>query len=150
MRIEQQGQASFASEAEPLELKNSQGVAFLHLFYKRDFLVARWFGYITAEDVVLAASAYLDLMHQAPCPKLLNDKTDISGDWQEANDWLEFEWLPEVVAAGLSCMAHVYSSNMMSHLSEIDLYKRAAPQLQLASFTITEAAEDWLEQCQPA
>ena len=117
------------------------------LSQKEDFLVAKWHGHITSEDVVTAASAYYELIKHTPCPKLLNDKSEISGEWAEANDWLEFEWMPQVLEAGLQRMAHVYSQNMLSCSSEFDLYLRAAPQLNIANFTGVADAEAWLAAC---
>ena len=74
--------------AEPVQLKNSYGNVFITLTQRNYYVEAKWQGYITADDVVAAATAYLSIIKNAPCSKLLNDKSDVSGDWIEANSWL--------------------------------------------------------------
>lgn len=111
---------------------------------RTDYIEAKWTGHITADDVVTAAQVYLALLEKTPIPKLLNDKTDASGDWSEANDWLEFEWVPQAIRYGLRCLAHVYSSNMFSRLSARDLYQRLTPSISIQNFSDRESAEAWL------
>ncbi|MBF9253966.1 hypothetical protein I2I11_11740 [Pontibacter sp. 172403-2] len=108
---------------------------------------AKWAGHITADDVVTAAKLAIKLLQKTPCHALLNDKGDVTGDWTEANDWLEFEWLPLVMQAGLRCMAHIYSDNMFSRLSARDLQQRITPTLQMQNFNDRLHAEMWLAQC---
>ncbi|MFD2245846.1 STAS/SEC14 domain-containing protein [Pontibacter ruber] len=133
--------------SEPLELRHEEGDVFVTLQQKKDYIEAKWHGHITADDVVTAAKAYLELIQAHPCPKLLNDKTEVTGDWEEANDWLEFEWLPKVTAAGLRYFAHVFSENMFSRLSARDLAMRISPPLQMSAFEDRKAAESWLAEC---
>lgn len=129
----------------PVQLKHQEGDVFLTFSLHPNFIEAKWSGHITAGDVITASKAYLALMQRHHGPnKLLNDKTGVTGDWAEANDWLEFEWLPQVVKAGLQAMAHVYSSNMFSRLSARDLYLRVTPRLHMHNFNDRAHALDWL------
>ncbi|WP_230407153.1 hypothetical protein [Pontibacter cellulosilyticus] len=131
----------------PVLLKHEQGDVFLMFTYKKKYIEAKWFGHITADDVVTAAKVYLELIRKKPHTKLLNDKSLASGDWQDANDWLEYEWLPQAMEAGLKCFAHVYSYNMFSKLSARDLYLRIIPDLQMENFLSRRNAKAWLEAC---
>ncbi|MEJ8801414.1 hypothetical protein [Pontibacter sp. H249] len=133
----------------PVLLKHEQGDVFLMFTSKKDYIEARWFGHINADDVITAAKVYLELLKKQPNPKLLNDKTEASGDWEEANDWMEYEWLPQVRTAGLKCFAHVYSHNMFSKLSARDLYLRIIPDLQMENFLHRKDAVKWLKSCDP-
>lgn len=135
------------TQAEPIQLKNSSGNVFITLFQRERYIEAKWQGYITAEDVVAAATVYLSFIKEAPCSKLLNDKTDVSGDWIEANSWLEFEWLPQALEAGLRCITHVFSSDMFSQLSARDLYLRVSPILHIETFSDRDQAINWLLSC---
>lgn len=132
---------------EPIQLRNSSGDVFITLIRTENYIEAKWQGYITADDVVAAAKAYLAYIQTTPCPKLLNNKSEVSGDWIEANSWLEYEWLPQVVEAGLRCITHVYSSDMFSQLAVRDLYFRISPFLQIETFTDREQAINWLLSC---
>lgn len=134
---------------EILQLKNALGDIFISLIPHKHYIEAKWQGHLTAEDVITAAKAYQAYIKLHPCPKLLNDKSEITGEWVEANAWLEFEWLPLVLEAGLCCLTHVYSDDMLSQLSERDFFNMASPLLQMETFTDREQAISWLLACNP-
>lgn len=130
--------------AAPVELRHMMGDLYVTIQRKQDYIEAKWQGHITADDVVCAAQAFLELLREDPCSKLLNDKSEVTGDWQEANDWLQFEWLPQVLGAGLRYMAHVYSFSMFSKLAARDLEERITPQLSMKNFYERRLAVEWL------
>lgn len=132
-----------------VDLVNAQGEKYLTITQQSYYTLAKWHGHITADDVINAAETFLDFIQAHPCPKLLNDKSEVTGDWQDANDWLEFEWLPDVYEAGLRCLAHVYSYSMFSQLSARDLRERVVPPLQMKNFMDFETAEKWVLRCNP-
>jgi hypothetical protein len=129
---------------EPLVLRHTMGEIYVTIQLKQDYIEAKWTGHITADNVVSASKAYLELLRSSSCTKLLNDKTDVTGDWEEANDWLQFEWLPNAMAAGLRYMAHVYSFNMFSQLAARELQERISPELSMKNFHERQEAEQWL------
>lgn len=131
----------------PVKLTNAAGDTFVAMQKLSNCVEAKWAGHITADDVVTAAKLYVKLLQKTPCSALLNDKAEVTGDWTDANDWLEFEWLPLVLQAGLQCVAHIYSENMFSRLSARDLQQRITPTLQMQNFNDRTHAEIWLEQC---
>ncbi|WP_235861332.1 hypothetical protein [Pontibacter flavimaris] len=143
-------ESEIAAWPKPIRLSNPGGGVYLTLQLHKDYIEARWNGHITAGDVVTASKVYLALLQTYPSPdKLLNDKTNVTGDWSDANDWLEFEWLPQVIYAGLRYLAHVYSSNMFSRLSARDLYLRITPRIQMQNFNHRGEALHWLLTCLP-
>ena len=131
----------------PIVLTHLGGDTFFTLIQHPHCIEARWSGHITADDVITASKVYLSVLQKCHTPRLYNDKTGATGDWQEANDWLEFEWMPKAVQAGLRCLAHVYSDNMFSRLSARDLYARLTPNLQMQNFHNQEEAWEWLKGC---
>jgi hypothetical protein len=134
----------------PVLLAHEQGDIYLMFTDRKAYIEARWYGHINANDVITAARVYLELLKKTPNSKLLNDKTEANGDWMEANDWLEFEWVPQVIEGGLCCMAHVYSTNMFSKLSARDLYLRVIPDLHMENFLNRKDAINWLDTCKAA
>lgn len=130
----------------PVELRHISGEIYVTIQRKSNRIEAKWQGHITADDVVCAALAFLELLRQEPCAKFLNDKSEVSGDWQEANDWLQFEWLPNVKQAGLRFMAHVYSENMFSKIAARELKERVMPDMRMKNFYERSKAETWLLQ----
>jgi hypothetical protein len=133
-----------AAWPEPVQLTHLAGDEFLTLYHRTHYIEAKWTNHITADDVVTAAKVYLSLMQEKPHAKLLNNKTDATGDWSDANDWLEFEWLPKAIQAGLRCLAHVYSNNMFSRLSARDLHLRLLPNIHMRNFDERDEAVAWL------
>ncbi|MHA6249381.1 hypothetical protein ACXYMU_15675 [Pontibacter sp. CAU 1760] len=134
----------------PAQLSHMPGDLFLTLKYSSEYIEARWTGHITSEDVIRAGRLYLELLRKTPVAKLINDKFDVSGDWDEAIDWLEFEWFPKAYESGLRCLAHVYSTDMFSKLSARNMYQRLAPNFFIENFNDRASAEAWLRTCTPA
>lgn len=128
----------------PVQLSHPGGEVFLTISLQQDYIEARWSGHVTADNIVMAAKIYLSLLHKTPLSKLLNDKTNATGDWEDANDWLEFEWLPEAIQSGLHAMAYVYSNNMFSRLSSRDLIQRLTPNIRIKDFNDVALAKAWL------
>ncbi|WP_237143987.1 hypothetical protein [Pontibacter pamirensis] len=128
----------------PVQLTHPGGEVFVTISIYQNHIEARWSGHVTADNVVTAAKVYLSLLHKTPRARLLNDKTDATGDWTEANDWLEFEWLPKAIQAGLHAIAYVYSTNMFSRLSSRDLIQRMTPIIWIKDFNDRALAETWL------
>lgn len=133
-----------------IELANAMGEKFLTITQRSFYTYAKWSGHITADDVIQAAKTYLEYIREHPCSKLLNDKSGVTGDWQDANDWLEYEWLPAAYKAGLRCLAHIYSYSMFSQLSARDLRNRIAPPLLMKNFMDFKSAEKWVLNCTTA
>ena len=130
-----------------VKVVNAQGEHFLTLIQREQYVYAKWEGHITADDVIKAAKTFLEFMQEHPTQKLLNDKSNVTGDWQDANDWLQFDWLPKVYAAGLRCIAHVYSYSMFSQLAANDLQKRIKPLFPMKNFINFDTAEEWVLNC---
>lgn len=130
-----------------IKIENAQGEHYVTITQLPLYTYAKWRGHITSDDVIKAAKIYLEYIQEHPNSKLLNDKSDVTGDWQEANDWLEFDWLPAVYKAGLRCLAHVYSLSMFSQLSARDLRARVNPPLLMKNFMDFESAEKWVLNC---
>ncbi len=133
-----------ATQVSQVQLTNAQGEIFMNLSLEKDYILAKWRGHISADDVIAAAKAYLEFLKQNPHNKLFNDKSEVTGDWQDANDWLEYDWLPKAYDAGLRFMAHVYSHGMFSQLSAHDLRERVDPPLLMKNFVDSEQAMKWL------
>ncbi|WP_240675983.1 hypothetical protein [Botryobacter ruber] len=134
-----------ANWPEPIVLTHTAGDVFLTLRAENGFLEAKWTGHISAADVIKAAQVSIPILQAMHYQGLLNDKSEVSGEWYEANDWLQYEWMPKAVKAGLKYLAYVYSSNMLSLYSFRDFRSRIPPELQLRTFHTRTAAKVWLD-----
>ncbi|MDX5395113.1 MAG: hypothetical protein LPJ89_02415 [Hymenobacteraceae bacterium] len=133
---------------ETFELRDSHGTVYLTFTADKenDLYVAKWHNHITAKEVYTAGEKYLELMAKQPYSSLVNDKSEVSGDWQEANDWLEYEWFPKAKKAGLKHFAYIFSTEMYSYMSGQDLYKRLKEKVDFDICTSLEKAMDWLKE----
>jgi hypothetical protein len=107
-------------------------------------LYVQWYGNLTAETVVAGARAVLETQQKLPCLAVLNDKQTSTGDWMEAMEWLEFEWLPQAHELGLRAFAYVFAPDLNNQLASLDFVNRAKQMLAVQVFYDTETALAWL------
>ncbi len=108
-------------------------------------LYVQWFGNLTSREVIKVANHYLDIQATYHYPLLLNDKCLATGDWSEAMEWLEYEWVPEAIQVGLRSMAYVFSPDMHNQLASFDFLERVQQHLPIQLFYSTPAALLWLQ-----
>ncbi|WP_188815223.1 hypothetical protein [Hymenobacter cavernae] len=108
-------------------------------------LYARWFGNLTAEEVVRGAQQATALQSWLHCPLLLNDKHQSTGDWSEAMIWLEYEWLPQALQDGLRAIAYVFALDVSNQIVSIEFMKRIQPHIAIEMFYDVPTAWDWLQ-----
>ncbi|MBT2556573.1 hypothetical protein J7E24_02150 [Hymenobacter sp. ISL-91] len=85
-----------------------------------------------------------------PYTLLLNDKTQATGDWSDALEWLEYEWLPLVLKGGLHAIAYIFTPDMHNQLASHEFIARLKPYLRIEAFDDAPAAFEWLEQASAA
>ncbi|GAA4315783.1 hypothetical protein [Nibribacter koreensis] len=121
--------------------------AHISIFYDEinNWVYVKWAGHMNGEDVLMAAKAYLGLQEKWKCPNLLNDKSQVTGDWEDVNNWLEYEWLPDAVNLGLKRFAHVLSQNFQQMTSAKDMIERFSEYCEAALFWDVEMAQKWLQ-----
>ncbi|GGK66989.1 hypothetical protein ACD591_02950 [Rufibacter glacialis] len=110
----------------------------------QDWVYVKWSGHIDADDVVAAATTYLTVQQEKRFPKLLNDKSEVTGEWEGANDWLEFDWMPQVETTGLKYFALVLSRDMHGLVTAQDLKRRLGDRCQVGLFYDLPSAQEWL------
>jgi hypothetical protein len=124
-------------------------IASFRHYPEEQLLCIRWTGNLTGEEVIRVAKAGGAIQQPLHCPLLLNDKTDSTGDWAEALPWLEYEWLPQALAAGLRAFAYVFSPDMQNQYISVEFAERVGQQLPIQLFYDLDAAWEWLRR-QPA
>ncbi len=127
-------------------LNDAQGalLAEFHHHPADSLLLLRWHGHLSADDVVRAARAELELQQQYQYRLLLNDKSHTTGDWGEALPLLQYEWLPQAKANGLQALAYVFSSDLEAQLVSEEFLMLMRPHLAVQLFRSPEKAWEWL------
>ncbi|MBT9395306.1 hypothetical protein KLP40_19220 [Hymenobacter sp. NST-14] len=108
-------------------------------------LYVKWFGNLTGREVIHVARHDLKLQAKLHHPLLLNDKSHATGDWSEAMEWLEYEWLPQAMLEGLRAVAYVFSPDMHNQLASFEFFERVRQYLPIQMFYDVPTASQWLQ-----
>ncbi|WP_460676065.1 hypothetical protein [Hymenobacter coalescens] len=121
-------------------------VAEFHFFAPERVLYINWHGHLTSDEVIQVAEASLPWHEQLHPLGLLNDKRGTSGDWGEAMNWIEYEWVPRAKASGLRAFAYVINADMQVSFENATLIEHIRQQVDLRTFYSVGAAWKWLRQ----
>ena len=108
------------------------------------YINAHWIGRQYLDTVQRGGKAYLDLMRELPCAKLLNSHEELVGPWDVANDWISSYWTPTAVSLGLRYMAQVLARGVYGQMSFQQLHQRIGNMLEIKMFDNEAAAKEWL------
>ncbi|WP_046243344.1 hypothetical protein [Hymenobacter terrenus] len=99
-----------------LALQDGHGAALAEFFYHPDksLLHVRWHGHLT------------------------------SGDWSEALPWLQYEWLPQVLTAGVQAIAYVFSPDHANQFATQRFVEAVRPRMAIELFADLDMAVAWL------
>ncbi|GAA4017966.1 hypothetical protein GCM10022408_34560 [Hymenobacter fastidiosus] len=119
-------------------------IASFRHYSDEQLLYVHWTGNLTGEEVIRVAKVAGAIQQALHCPLLLNDKTDATGDWSEALPWLEYEWLPLAIEAGLRAFAYVFSPDMRNQSISLEFAERVSQQMPIQLFYDVDTAWQWL------
>ncbi|RAJ31917.1 sensor histidine kinase [Pedobacter cryoconitis] len=108
-------------------------------------LDVNWTGYQNFKSVQDGCLIMLDLVKKNRVATILNDNTEVRGNWSEASDWVAAECLPALAEAGVQHLAWIYSPSSFSQLAA---EKSAAPlksTINIQFFKEKAAAIQWIE-----
>lgn len=109
-----------------------------------NYLDVNWTGYQNYDSVVKGCGIILDLMQKNKCSRVLNDNTEVKGNWSEAADWGAEVWFPAMAKAGLEKFAWVYSPSTFSRIAaNVSLPSAYNP---VAFFYSRVQGLDWIKQ----
>ena len=129
-----------------LSLSDSYGAPLAEYFLLPDSaeLYVRWHGQLTAAEVIRGVQAASQWRSQYSFERILNDKRDTGGDWSEALPWLQYEWLPLAVAAGIRAIAYILSPDLEAQIVSQEFVEAVGSRLNVALFTTEAEAQSWL------
>jgi len=122
----------------------------IYLIAERDrengWIYARWIGPQTLGTVMEGGLAYVDMLREEPCRRLLNDHTELEGLFTRANDWVAQVWTPLIIQAGLRYFAQVLSRDVFAQISMENLHHRIGDKFEMRLFNNLPAAREWLKE----
>lgn len=127
-----------------------------HTYYKGSFLEvnynehkkmleARWLGYQDYDSVKKGCLIILDMMVKNKCSDVLNDNSNVIGNWSEAVDWAGLVWFPEMEKNGLKHFAWIYSPSTFSKLSANKIFDITRKTPSIKFFTDKQEGMEWIE-----
>ncbi|KAA9345545.1 hypothetical protein [Adhaeribacter soli] len=130
------------------EFKKANGDIFLIAERMPDnaFIHARWIGIQSVATVMEGGNFYVSMLQKQPCPRLLNDHSELIGPWEVANEWIASDWTPKVRALGLQYMAQVLAPGIYGKMSFHQLHQRIEGQFEIMMFDKEAPARKWLQE----
>ena len=116
----------------------------IQILADKDRMDVNWTGYQNFKSVQDGCLIMLDLVKKNPCTKILNDNSEVRGNWSEASDWVSAECIPALAAAGITHVAWIYSPSIFSQLAaekSVDL----SDHIVIRFFNDKVSAADWLD-----
>jgi len=127
-------------------VKNKLGQVYFTYYLDEDNGWAHniWKGDVTVDEVIEGCKVSLDFLEEYKPEKILNDNTQLTGSWDEANDWIAQNWMPRALAAGLKKFAHVISPDIFGALSAEELVTKVSG-FEMRIFEDESEARAWLK-----
>ena len=128
-------------------LPDSYGAPLAEYYYRAEtaLLYISWHGQLTATEIIRGVEGAMELLAAHPFRRVLNDKRDTGGDWSEALPWLQYEWRPQAVTAGIRAIAYLLSPDLNAQFVSREFGEAMKGQIQVALFTSETRARRWLQ-----
>lgn len=103
-----------------------------------------WLGFQNLESVQKGGFLMLEFLQKNQCDKILNDNTNVKGNWSEASDWAGKIMFPMLQKAGLKTLAWIYSPSTFSALAAKKSVDVMIGDVQTQFFYDRGEAVEWL------
>ncbi len=110
------------------------------------WIEANWKGFQNLESVQQGCKMMLDLLTKNNCAKVLNDNTNVLGNWSEAAEWGGNIWFPQMQHAGLQYFAWIYSPGIFSQLAAEKSVNIMTGSITSQFFNDVKEAAVWLKE----
>ena len=123
---------------------NLPGVAVVKWDRKSQAAHMEWQGWAKPAEFMAANDALVRAIQDHHGTKLLGDSRKIKVMNQESQDWVNRDWFPRILAAGLTRMALILPASGLAKMNIDDMVSRVADRLDVAYFATLEEARAWL------
>ena len=132
------------------KIENATGEVYAVLGYEPDknYLLMKWIGYCTEEEMKSATLRMLDWQRgegrRKGCRFHVHDTKELEGAWVGIVDWIRNAFFPQCYEAGLRYNISVLSPDLFSKLSSEALLQRSSAKVPTLLFETLSQAERWL------
>lgn len=105
-------------------------------------LYCLWIGRQTEDGVKGAGDVIINIVIERGIKKILNDNRLVKGSWKDVAGWVNEIWFPQIIAAGITHFAWIYSKDIFARYSA----RKATGSTRIIKvFKEVEQAERWLQ-----
>lgn len=102
-------------------------------------------GFNRDEKIKAKLNSVLALLKEKKATRLLIDMRQVAPFGKEIQTWIEEDWVPRMIAAGLKTQAFVTPNSLITRMiMDKSAQKPPRPGLETAYFESPEAAKEWL------
>ena len=110
----------------------------------KERLEVDWLGFHNLQTVQKGGLMILDYLVRFNCKKLLNENTNVIGNWSDASDWVAQVLFPKLEKAGLQYVAWVYAPSTFSRMAaHKSVEGKSGSMIQF--FANNSEASEWLD-----
>ncbi len=132
------------------KIRNANGEVYAVLTYEpnKNYLLMKWIGFCTEEEVKQASLKMLEWQRnegqKKGCKFHIHDTNEIESAWAGLVDWINNELFPKSYEAGLRYNISILSPDLFSRLSSLALSQRHNVRVPTVLCETLSQAERWL------
>jgi hypothetical protein len=126
------------------EYFNLPGVAIVKWDAASQAAHMEWQGWAAPAEFRAANDALVQAITDHHSSKVLGDSRQVKVMQQADQDWVNGDWFPRILAAGLTRMALVLPKSGLAKMNIDDMVSRVADRLDVAYFETLDDARTWL------
>ena len=126
------------------EYFNLPGVAIVKWDAASQAAHMEWQGWAAPAEFRAANDALVQAITDHHSSKVLGDSRQVKVMQQADQDWVNGDWFPRILAAGLTRMALVLPKSGLAKMNIDDMVSRVADRLDVAYFETLDDARAWL------
>lgn len=118
---------------------------FIEIYYDESnkWVYNNWQDYQDMNSIINGGNKMIELIKQYHCHLVLNDNRLVKGTWTFALDWINNDWFPRLLGAGVNRFALIQSPDIFSRFSA-DRVAKDDPSDVYRVFGSEESAINWL------
>ena len=109
----------------------------------KGFIYVAWLGYLTVDQIKNGCELILTLVQESETHLMMVDHRSMNGTWSQSLKWLETNFMPRLLNAGIKKIAFIYSKDPATQYS-LNRFLELNDEYQAQVFTNKKAAESWL------
>ncbi|AII50622.1 MULTISPECIES: SpoIIAA family protein [Hymenobacter] len=113
---------------------------------EHNYLLAEWRGHHDSESARLGCQRLLQEVYKTGSKRLLNDSSEVFGEWKELAAWIGATFIPQLQQAGIEAIAWVNAMDWPARSCVASsVHHTPHPVVTIFDFDQLEEARHWLQ-----